>query len=174
MVKVFAGSPAGLGGAVEEGEHRVEAEAALERARGSLLFGARLDQRRVEVDEERPVGLRAGRPGALARYSAGAPQRAEQFGVAGVASTVRQAVASEATAPKSGSWSRTARRSARWEPPEASITARSRTTRPGRGRRGAPASARDASRAHPSAQSGPPSARAAPCRRGRRRPLRPP
>jgi hypothetical protein len=48
-----------------------------------------------------------------------------------IASTVRQAVASEATAPKSGSWSRTARTSERCSPPEASITARSRTTRPG-------------------------------------------
>jgi hypothetical protein len=46
----------------------------------------------------------------------------------------RQAVASEATGPKSTSWSRSAPRSQRASPPSASITARSRATPPGRWR----------------------------------------
>src|SRR5680860_1114363 len=73
---------AGVGGAVEEGEHRVESETALERARGALLLGARLYQRRVEVDEERAVRLGTGGPGALTRLPAGTAKRAEQLRVA--------------------------------------------------------------------------------------------
>ena len=73
---------AGIGGAVEECEHRVKAEAFLERRGRSLLLGAGFDQCRVEVDEERPLGLRAGAPGALARHPAGPAERAHQLGVA--------------------------------------------------------------------------------------------
>ena len=43
----------------------------------------------------------------------------------------RWAVVSEATGPKSTSWSRSAPRSVRQSPPSASMTARSRTMRPG-------------------------------------------
>src|SRR5215216_3892566 len=64
----------------------------------------------------------------------------------------RNAVVSDATGPNNGSWSRTARRSERQSPPSASITARSRITRPGsclRRRSRRPASARESSRVKP-------------------------
>src|SRR3954447_3041664 len=64
---------------------------------------------------------------ARARASRSAPS---SVGSAAIAAITRKAVASDATGPNSGSCSRTARRSARQSPPSASITARSRTTRP--------------------------------------------
>ena len=61
----------------------MKAEAALEGPRRALLLGGGVDQRRVEVDEERTVGSGAGSQARSRAYPAGAPQRAEQLGVAG-------------------------------------------------------------------------------------------
>jgi len=115
---------------VEVGEQRMKAEAALEVARCALLVGVRTDQRRVDVDRRllgRPCELPSARP----RVGVRGPQRSSPPSSRASWSITRNAVESEATAPNSGAWSRTARRSARQSPPSASITARSRTTRPG-------------------------------------------
>src|SRR3954452_22898152 len=64
---------------------------------------------------------------ARARASRSAPS---SVGSAAIAAITRKAVASDATGPNSGSRSPPARRAARQSPPSASITARSRTTRP--------------------------------------------
>ena len=60
-----------------------------------------------------------------------ARSRSSPPGSRAIASITRNAVASEATAPNSGAWSRTVRRSHNASPPSASMTARSRITRPG-------------------------------------------
>jgi hypothetical protein len=99
---------------------------------------------------------RAGRAPAFQAFSRARARAARNAstnaGSAAIASMTRKAVAFEATSPNNGSWSRTARRSARQSPPSASITARSRTTRPGswRPRRSRiPASPRDSAAVSP-------------------------
>jgi hypothetical protein len=60
--------------AVQEGQQRVEPEAALVGAGGGLLVGMRLHQRAVDVDQQQPVGVRAGLPGPRAGLGPGRPQ----------------------------------------------------------------------------------------------------
>jgi len=124
--------PAGerLIGFVEVGEQGVKAEAALEVARRALL-----SEWLVMSVASRSIVTRWGfAPSfhacsrAFARAARSSSKRA---GSCAIRSITRKAVESEATSPKSGCWSRTERRSARQSPPSASITARSRTTRPG-------------------------------------------
>jgi len=67
--------------AVEVAEQRMEAEAALVVAGRAVLVRMRADERRVDVDHERPGRARAEREGALPGAGAGAPQRTEQVAV---------------------------------------------------------------------------------------------
>jgi hypothetical protein len=95
-----------------------------------LLLRMRRDQRRVNVERQplrRTMRLREPRPGARVRD----PDRVQQPGRGGDPVDIRNAVESDATAPNNGSCSRTAPRSETHSPPSASITARSRITRPG-------------------------------------------
>ena len=83
----------------------------------------------------RSITICSGRPPAChvrSRTAARAERSAwVSSGSEAIRSITRKAVEPEATGPNSDAWSRSARRSARQSPPSASITARSRTTRPG-------------------------------------------
>jgi hypothetical protein len=104
---------------VEVGQQRMKAEAALEGAGGAVFVGVGADQRRVKIDHD-ALGRRASIPSVLSRLAARRAQRVQSTGSRAIASITRNAVAST-TAPNSGRWSRTARRSAKQSPPSASI-----------------------------------------------------
>jgi len=71
-------APGALVGTVEVGQQRMKAEAALIGAGRAVFVGVRGDQRRVDVDDQRPGGPGAQRERPLARRCPGRPERVEQ------------------------------------------------------------------------------------------------
>ena len=94
---------AGVGGTVEEGEHRVEAVAAVERPCRSLLLGARLDQGRRTAGLQAPR-RRPRRAPRSAPISAGSPGRRSRIGArpleSASVSPIRSAVPASSAVPE--------------------------------------------------------------------------
>ena len=135
-----SGSPVPVGAVVDERPQRMEPEPAFERRRRLLLVRVRGNQRGVDVDDQRPVGVDAVIGGVLAGqrpHRARAAARAASIAAnaraasAASASIVRDTVGSDATSPNTAGSARSSATSARQSPPRASVTARSVTTLPG-------------------------------------------
>ena len=131
-----SGSPVPAVAVVDESQHRVEPEPALEVRGRVLLLRMRTDQAwrpdpRPPAAGRRRTGDRCAHTRARAAARAARIAAIASSGSPAKASSSRLIVGSEATGPNNSGWARTTATSARQSPPSAIATARSSTVLPG-------------------------------------------